>query len=179
MTIEDAALTRVEVARELGVSTARVSQLFVEGKLLGPPKDSRGRLRIWRGSLNQYIDDNPVVYRRRRKKNQSDENLAQRVAALEAIVGGSERAAKAAAHELKIELDNMREQLRVAQQKKSRAERVSAELLKVLVSLDVDLSELQDDVEGDKALLRGYGNGLTQLLAPDLPPNPLQRQRKL
>ncbi|MHB1172798.1 MAG: hypothetical protein ACYCZY_09960, partial [Lacisediminihabitans sp.] len=98
-----------------------------------------------------------------------DAELARRVSALEAVVGDSDRSARSATFEMKVALEDMREQLEKANKDKAKAERVSSELLKLLQNLDIDLNTLQSEVEGDKTLLRGYGNGLTQLLAPNSP----------
>ena len=70
---------------------------------------------------------------------------------------------------MKVALEDMREQLEKANKDKAKAERVSSELLKLLQNLDIDFNTLQSEVEGDKTLLRGYGNGLTQLLEPNSP----------
>lgn len=157
MTADQPALTRKQAAAALKVSPARICQLLASKNLDGP-KGAPWEPRVWQSSLEMHKANNPLVGARRRRKSERDAELAERVSALESIVGTSERSTTSAVMEMKVELDKMREQLKRANGGKARAERISSQLLGLLQNLDISLSALQRKAEGDQALLRGNSN---------------------
>lgn len=160
-------LTLAEAADILKVTPQWVAQLLAVGELDGPGLPS-GRLRfppnsgrVYRMSLDKLLRDR-ASERSALGETLSDGGNGSRLAGPSAPSRDVDRA-RAAAQELKVKLDVMRDELRAERKRSRQLMGVAAQLLEMLQAQG-DGTDALDDVSD------GYSSALTQLLGPDTPP---------
>lgn len=159
-------LTIGETEAALNLSGPRIHQLLADGELDGPglppgrKRHSPGAPRVTRASIDQYL--------RSRADEQAHKPAPTRppikAVPARATSGGStgDASAKAAAQEMKVKLDTMREELA--------AERArNKDLLDVVDKLVGLLRGAQTSADHLDEVANGYSDALTQLLTPDAP----------
>jgi len=160
-------LTIREVGTLLNLSGPRIHQLLADGDLQGPglplgrKRHSPGAPRVTRQSVDRYLREReeervPITPRPARKRGKDAS------APTPAWNAPGEASAKAAAQELKVRLDSMRDELA--------AERArNKDLLEVVERLVGILRSSQISADRLDGVTDGYSLALTQLLTPDTP----------
>jgi len=156
-------LTVAEAADALNLSPQRVHQLLDSGHLDGPDLPP-GRLRFPAGAgrvTSTSVDD---LLRARSGDTAARQNRRRELRPTPAAPGDVQAdQARAAAQELKVKMDALRDQVR--------AERVRNRQLMAVASNLLDLlKEASDDADELDGITDGYSHALTQLLSPDAPP---------
>lgn len=159
-------LTVAEAADTLGVSPQRVHQLLTSEELDGPGLPA-GRLRFPPNAERVSRSSLDALIARRAEKvpggptDGKSSAATSRVARAPAADRDVDRA-RAAAQELKVKLDAMRDQLRAERQRSRQLIGVASQLLDMLETQGTD-ADMLDDVS------EGYSSALTQLLGPEAP----------
>lgn len=164
----DSVLTIREAMAALHLSGPRVHQLLTNGELDGPAlppgrkRHSPNAPRVSSSSVQRYL-------RAREAEDRSggtlgsgapDSRPSGAAARSTALATDS---AKAAAQELKVRLDAMREELRFERQRTKGLIDVTVRLAELLRSSQVSADRLDEITDG-------YSDALTPFLAPDTPP---------
>lgn len=159
-------LTIREAEVALNLSGPRIHQLLASGDLAGPPlkigrkRHSPGAPRVTRSSIDRYLDarraeDGGAPAGRRTGARSSTRQSA--------TSEGGVDSTRAAAQELKVRLDAMRDALRSERARSKELLEVIEKLVGMLRSDQINADQLDDVTEG-------YSQALTQLLAPDTSP---------
>jgi hypothetical protein len=169
-------LTIAEAASALNLSDERVHQLLTSGQLDGVPlpmgrkRHAPGVPRVTAASVRRLREDRvrerdaAEAGRTARKAPVTTEKGAEDAAAHGSSAGGDVAAARAAAQELKVQMDALREELG--------AERArNAKLLQVTTNLVELLRDSVRSADALDAVADGYSQALTQLLSPGGPPD--------
>lgn len=158
-----------EAEAALNLSGPRIHQLLVTGELLGPAlergrkRHSPGAPRVTMASIVRYIED--LESKSPASEGGRPSRTSNPPGARTATPDEGSTSTGAAAQELKVKLDAMREELR--------AERTrSRDLLDVIDKLVAVLRDTQVSADHLDDVTDGYSQALTQLLTPDsLPPD--------
>lgn len=159
MDAPDRLATVAQAAERLGLSEARIHQLLRAGELNGPALPP-GRLRHIPGTgriTDTSIEE--LIVQRAAPQHPPRSRATQHPATPPALVP-SDSALRAAAQELKVQLDSARDALRDERERSCRLLRVTSELVDLL-------RDSSDSADGVDRLADGYSAALTQLLAPD------------
>lgn len=157
-------LTIGEAEAALSLSGPRIHQLLADGELDGPglppgrKRHSPGAPRITQASIDQYLQARADE----RALKPAPARRPKKVIPAPLASGSStgEAAAKAAAQEMKVKLDAMREEIA--------AERArNKDLLEVVDKLTQMLRGAQASADRLDGVTDGYSDALTQLLTPD------------
>lgn len=160
----------VEAADILRVSPQRVHQLMVSGDLDGPVLPT-GRMRfpahaarVTRASLDQLLLARAEQAAARREQRRARElpRVGPAVSAASAPEDQQVLTARAAAQELKVKMDALRDQVRAERGRNRQLIEIAAQLLDLLKTTVDDADELD-------AVTDGYSSALTQLLSPEGP----------
>lgn len=147
-----------QAASRLGLSEARVHQLLKTRELDGPELPT-GRLRhvAGTGRVTEASIETLLTKRTTQRPSQHPKSVPL---PMTAAPGSSDTALRAAAQELKVQLDSARDALRAERDRSRRVLQVTAELVELL-------RESTDAADGVDRLADGYSAALTQLLSPD------------
>ena len=157
-------LTIREAEAALNLSGPRIHQLLASGDLEGPPlkagrkRHSPGAPRVTATSIARYLDA-------RRVEDGGEPARPRTVAgssARESAIAKGSSDARAAAQELKVRFDAMRDALRAERARNKDLLDVVEKLVGMLRSGEITADHMDDVTEG-------YSRALTQLLAPDIP----------
>lgn len=156
-------LTLAEAADTLKVTPQWISQLLAAGELDGPSLPP-GRLRFPPNSGRVYRSSLDTLLRDRAKQTSALRATESGVGRESSSSGPSAPSpdadrARAAAQELKVKLDVMRDQLRAERKRSRQLMGIAAQLLEML-QVQGDGADALDDVSD------GYSSALTQLLGP-------------
>lgn len=168
-------LTIAEAGRALNLSGERIHQLLKDGPLQGVPlppgrkRHAPGAPRVARASVERLRaervrEETEAAAERtvRRRTGQVSVGFANEGSG-PAGSGRESEKARAAALELKVRMDTLRDQLREERARNS----------KLLESMEILVRVLRDTTASSNALddvTDGYSQALTQFLAPDTPP---------
>ena len=168
-------VTIAEAAAALNLSKPRVHQLMSDGILDGPglpagrKRHSPGAPRVTSESIERYLavrvgeeQEKAAAKPRRHRPVLLGEPVAAGVTAHQAP--GATAAARAAAQELKVRMDTLRDELRRERARNQQLLEVTAKLLELLRDTNDSGNRLDDVAEG-------YSLALTQLLSPDVVPS--------
>ncbi len=158
-------LTLAEAADALNVSTQRIHQLLLSDELDGPDRPP-GRLRFPPSTGRVTRDSVDRLLRSRAAADASSKPGRGGGAGRFGTVGSANPAAddqvRAAAQELKVKLDVLRDQIRTERARNRQLIDVASDLLAILKTASADADTLDDVTDG-------YSHALTQLLSPDTP----------
>lgn len=159
MSAVDSLATVAQTAQRLGLSEARIHQLLRAGELNGPPLPA-GRLRHVPGAGRVTETSIDALLRKRATPQGEGRSRATQQPSTAPTRLPSDSAFRAAAQELKVQLDSARDALRAERERSRRLLVVTSELVDLLR----DTAEAADGVD---RLADGYSAALTQLLSPD------------
>jgi hypothetical protein len=159
-------LTLAEAADALNVSTQRIHQLLLADELEGPERPP-GHLRFPPNSGRVTRDSVDRLLRSRAAAAHAHTETSRGgLAGPSATAGSANPAAddqvRAAAQELKVKLDVLRDQIRAERARNRNLIDVASDLLAMLKTASTDADTLDDVTDG-------YSHALTQLLSPDGP----------
>lgn len=158
-------LTLAEAADALNVSTQRIHQLLRADTLEGPERPA-GRLRFPPNAGRVTRDSVNRLLHARAAANARPKTGRGTVAGPSSTAGSTNPAAddqvRAAAQELKVKLDVLRDQIRAERARNRQLIDVASDLLAMLKTASADADTLDDVTDG-------YSHALTQLLSPDGP----------
>jgi hypothetical protein len=159
-------LTLAEAADTLNLSTQRIHQLLLTGGLDGPDRPV-GRLRFPPNAGRVTRDSIDRLLHARAAAADVHPKTTRGAVALASPTAGSANSAaddqvRAAAQELKVKLDVLRDQIRAERARNRKLIDVASDLLAMLKTASDDADTLDDVTDG-------YSHALTQLLSPDAP----------
>lgn len=158
-------LTLAEAADALNVSTQRIHQLLLAYELDGPERPP-GRLRFAPNAGRVTRDSIDRLLRSRAATANTSPTTGRGVAGPSATTGSanptSDDQVRAAAQELKVKLDVLRDQIRAERARNRQLIDVASDLLAMLKTASADADTLDDVTDG-------YSHALTQLLSPEAP----------
>ena len=164
----DGNLTIREAMDALHLSGPRIHQLLAVGELDGPglpvgrKRHSPNAPRVSEASVNRYLKAREAEHQpRATRKPRSSRPPRSDVGA--STPDPATESAKAAAQELKVRLDGLREELRFERQRTKALVEVTVKLADLLRGSMASADQL-DEITG------GYSDALTPFLAPDTPP---------
>jgi hypothetical protein len=163
--VEPRVLTLAEAADVLNLSTQRIHQLLLADELDGPDRPP-GRLRFPPNTGRVTRDSVDRLLTSRAAAAASPKRGRGAVAGPSPTTGSATPPAddqvRAAAQELKVKLDVLRDQIRAERARNRQLIDVASDLLAILKTASADADTLDDVTDG-------YSHALTQLLSPDSP----------
>lgn len=161
-------LTLAEAAALLNLSPQRVHQLLAAGELDGPllppgrVRFAPGAGRVARDSLERLLAERSAqTTNRRGRRHAADGTWATSLTAGVSSQAELDRV-RAAAQELKVKMDALRDQVRAERARNHKLIDVASDLLSMLRQVSDDADQLDDITDS-------YSQALTQLLAPHTP----------
>lgn len=161
-------LTLAEAADALNVSTQRIHQLLLAGELEGPERP-RGRLRfppnsgrVTRDSVDRLLHSRAAAADARTKTSRGGVAGPSDTDTPGSAGLAADDQVRAAAQELKVKLDVLRDQIRAERARNRKLIDVASDLLAMLKTASDDADTLDDVTDG-------YSHALTQLLSPEAP----------